>query len=51
MRIFVIGLAFFLAGQTTVAAPVASLLQAAGLRARVQGDVQNRVGACTSVPE
>jgi peroxiredoxin len=33
MRIFVIGLAIFLAAPTAIAAPVASLLQAAGLRA------------------
>ena len=33
MCVFVIGLAFFLSTQTAVAAPVASLVQAAGLRA------------------
>jgi peroxiredoxin len=33
MRVFVIGLAIFLSTQTAVAAPVASLVQAAGLRA------------------
>ena len=33
MRVFVIGLALFLSTQTAVADPVASLVQAAGLRA------------------
>jgi len=33
MRIFMIGLVLLLGGQTTMAAPVASLVQAAGLRA------------------